>query len=275
MKTLWPRAFPCRVVVLLSAGVVSLALLATPLSAQLLGSVQELSFVHPNAARNGDQLGVSAPQYLNNTTPCDVLVAEYGSNSLPYYTNFSIIFAKICVTPQFVSLYEGMGPSGMFNVGEFSYRGTVTNLSFALYWVGNCTNASMRFDGTQCMFMAYWVGNLSNNTASGPYISQGPLVYNGGGRSIPSGSSSLSGESVSLLLILGGIGGVAAVTAVGVTIVRWNSMREAILRDQETLAPGLGLKSEGEEQSFKPRSEVVPGSATSKEGSTDTLEDVF
>ncbi len=98
----------------------------------ILGSVPGLSTAHPVLVRNGGVSDTATPGSVYNTTPCGVFAFLYSGGGLPYYSNFSLMFSKLCQTPQFVSIYDGMGPSGSFGVGWGGTFGAFPNLSFSL-----------------------------------------------------------------------------------------------------------------------------------------------
>ncbi len=172
-----------------------------------------------------------------------MFASQYGSanesEELPYYQNYSLMFSELCVTPAFVALYNGLGPDGFFGIGEIGQSSGVPTLDFALYWTGNCTNASLGGPSSQCTFSAVWTGNLSNNTLSGPFAREYPLV-NAGGSAVTTASRSPAGwatwlaPTVSLMAagILGGI-------ALSVVVRRRRLVREQVLLDNGRADPTL------------------------------------
>ncbi len=188
--------------------------------------------------------------------PCGVLAAEYGNlTGINDSANYSIIFAKICQTSQFVSLYyEGMNASGIFVIGAGGPIGEPVSLAFSLYRTDSCTNASL---GTQCVFQADWVGYLSNNSFSGPYLREYPLIYMGGPVLAPGSSS--SGLNPWFTAILG-IAIAASVAVVAVTARSQSALRAAVLSNtaEPVTSPQQNRMTE----------------ATPSE-SNDTLDDIF
>jgi len=114
------------------------------------------------------------PSY--NSTPCELFASMYGGSGIQYYSNFTIMFSQLCQTPQFVSIYDEMGPSGVFVVGWGGPIGAVPNLSFSLYWEASCTNASDGLGSTQCTHQADWLGTLTNNTVTGPFLREYAII---------------------------------------------------------------------------------------------------
>lgn len=113
-----------------------------------------------------------------NSTACGVFSAEYGNGTgIGYFANFSIIFDKLCETPEFVYLFnQGLYNEGVFVIGTAGKIGEVPELTFALYRTADCTNSSFGPTGSQCVFEAYWVGFLNNNSYAGPVQSEYPAV---------------------------------------------------------------------------------------------------
>ena len=188
--------------------------------------------------------------------PCGVLAAEYGNlTGINDSANYSIIFAKICQTSQFVSLYyEGMNASGIFVIGAGGPIGEPVSLAFSLYRTDPCTNAS---SGTQCVFQADWVGYLSNNSFSGPYLREYPLIYMGGPVLAPGASPSALSPWVTAIIgvVIAGIVAVAAVT-----VRQRNGLRAAVLSDTRRVAESPELDRV---------TEATPSD------SNDTLDDIF
>ncbi|MGP8076951.1 MAG: hypothetical protein ACLP8Y_09565 [Thermoplasmata archaeon] len=86
------------------------------------------------------------------------------------------MFAKLCTTAQFISIYENTGPSGFFVIGWGGSIGTQPNLSFTLYWQATCVNASDGLGNSQCMHQADWIGNLTDNSVTGPFVREYALI---------------------------------------------------------------------------------------------------
>jgi len=150
----------------LLVGVIATSLLAT------LGFGQALvSALGPSNHGIAGDHGAAALRGLGyNSTPCGLFASVYNGSGLSYYENFTIMFSKLCQTPPFVSIYEGMGPTGFFGVGWGGTIGALPNLSFSLYWEANCTNASDGLGNSQCTHQADWIGNLTNNSVTGPFV---------------------------------------------------------------------------------------------------------
>jgi hypothetical protein len=243
---------PLRVA-MIAVLVVASTLLVLPLKE----AVQDLPSA-PMASLRADGSPAETSNWTGyNSTPCGVLAAEYGSGSgISYYANYTIIFAKICQTQQFVTIYdEGFGAEGVFGIGMGGRIGAVPNLSFSLYRSGECTNASL---GSQCVFQADWIGYLSNNSFSGPYLREYPAIYMGGPILAP--NSSPAGPFPSLLAVAGGVAVGAVIGLALVTSRRRSDLRDAVLRD------------ENEPESPPQRS---PPSGKPPEEPNNTLDDIF
>ncbi len=172
---------------------------------------------------------------LLNATPCDVLSSDYGNGSgSVYWVNYTTIFAKICRTPQFASIYdEGLTSNGTFVIGEAGQSGSVQYLTFSMYRTGPCDIPSL---GQQCVFQADWTGYLTNNSYSGPYLSEYPAIYIGGPVVAPGGPNADTSpwlDSGVAIIVIG------AVVSVTVLVARKRaSLRKAVLHeDREMVTP--------------------------------------
>lgn len=222
-------------------------------------STQSLATTNKSVTEDSLFAGRLTPGSGSNVSPCDVFAATYGNDtSIPYYENYSLMFSKLCQTPQFVALYEGMGPSGFFLVGGTTHGSELPELTFALDWAANCTNSSLRQIFGECAFEAYWVGYLTNNSVAGPYVEQYAEIYMGG-PAIPAGNSPRGVEAWTILAVA--VIGISAVSgATVVTVRRRAKLREGVLLDQK-------------ESSIV----TVEGAPTqqAEQEPTDTLEDIF
>ncbi|MFZ3356010.1 MAG: hypothetical protein WA549_04540 [Thermoplasmata archaeon] len=218
--------------------------------------------------------GSATPGSIYNSTPCGLFASLYNASSVAYFSNFSYMFSKLCQTPQFVSLYEGMGPSGFFLVGEYGIIGSVPNLSFTLDWVANCTDSSYGSGITQCSFQANWVGYLRNNTVVGPSLREYPLVYSGG-PAVAAAGALTSGLNPWIFITVVGVGVVAASSFVVITVRRRASQREAILLDEVATAHELARVPNAEEQSSPSPTKDASGLVGDSAESTDSLNDLF
>jgi len=198
--------------------------------------------------------------YPNNTTPCDVLKATYGNDlDVNYSSNYTIIFAKICVTPAFESLfYEGLNHSGFFVIGWGGKMGQVPTLFFTWSWNTFCNNASIGPPTQQCTYGASWSGNLSNNGFSGPYTDEyvtmtagGPIGVRQPFLSSPATWEWIIGPALAIIIVAGVISGETR---------RRTRIREAVLTE-ETGPDAVG----------GPENPPVPSEPESK----DTLDDIF
>jgi hypothetical protein len=196
-----------------------------------------------------------------NGTPCGVLASEYGNvTGLNYSSNYTLIFAKICRTSQFVSLYdEGLNASGIFVIGWGGQIGAVPSISFSLYRSGPCTNASFGPGITQCVFQADWIGYLSNNSYSGPYLREYPLTNSGGPILAP--VSAPAGSYPALLAVAAGVAVGAVISLTVVTARRRSELRDTLLRDDRDES---GAPAERERPSRPPPKEP-----------NNTLDDIF
>jgi hypothetical protein len=223
---------------------------------------------------NAHLLETSALNSTNDSSPCGLLAAEYGGGGFPYYSNYSIMFSNLCKTAQFETLYEGMGVSGFFDIGQSGQTGEVPNLWLALNWAGNCTNASIGLGGNQCSFTAYWVGYLSNNSLAGPYVIEGPLINMGGPPPTAVAGASPPSSSLWWLLV-----GVALVTLFASSVIlttrRRQATRDSILADDEDEdlepPPAAVASTRISEKGTRSTHELT----SPREETTDTLDDVF
>jgi hypothetical protein len=162
----------------LFVGIIAIGLVIALGAGQTVGLAPGHQTGNPAPASHGDPTNAGSPGVIDNSTPCGLFDAMYNSSAsfLPYYANFSYMFSQLCQTPQFVAIYEGMGPSGFFAVGWGGTIGALPNLSFSLYWQANCTNISDGFGSTQCTHQADWIGNLTTNTVTGPFVREYPVI---------------------------------------------------------------------------------------------------
>lgn len=156
--------------------------------------------------------------------PCDLFADSYGPVSengtvlpsrMPYYANYTAIFAQICVTPPFVSFYAQVDSPGDFGVGTYGRIGAVPTLFFLLTRVGTCTNSTFGPNGTECEFEATWSGYLANNSFSGPAVMQYLDIYSAGG----AGISVAPSDALAPALWVGAAVAAAAAVA-GLAVVR-------------------------------------------------------
>lgn len=211
----------------------------------------------------------------NSSSTCGVFASDYGDSGIPYYQNYSAMFAKLCVTPAFVTLYDGIGPDGFFGVGEIGQSGQIPNLDFALYWTGNCTNASLGAPGTECAFSADWIGYLSNNSVIGPFTQEYQLINMGGpGLTASPSSQPLQSDWPLLLGSLAGAGVLGVVTAL-IVVRRRAAARDAVILDEGELdSDTAGSKSDVDASGVvasNPSARSNPNEGTG----TDPLDDIF
>jgi len=275
MKHGWGSPSPSPGSRYLLAGLLATTVLVGLLSISVVGVDRLLAANAPPAAPVGGGIDSLSPAVLSNTTPCGLFAAEYPPASLPeYYANYSIMFSKVCETPEFVSLYENLTPrTGFFIVGAGGHIGEPPILSLAIDYVANCTNASLGPPTSHCVFTTGWLGYLSNNSVVGPFTQEYPLISMG--PPPPVTASSTSAWSSWLLPALVGVVVAAGVLLMVVSSRRRTALREAVLFDPPTppadRSPGSTPKAPPSLSNAPPS----PPSGTESAERTDTLDDVF
>lgn len=171
-----------------------------------------------NATGLSSPTGGLTPGSNSNLSPCGVFAKTYGNDTwIPNFQNYSIIFSKICATPQFVSIYNetfAVNANSSFVIGSgFSRNGTT--LGFTIYATELCSGApfGLGTGNTECVFQADWTGFLNNNSFSGPVIHEYPAVYNGGASTSPR-SSPLTFSP----WLIAAIGAAAAIAVIGLAV---------------------------------------------------------
>jgi hypothetical protein len=192
--------------------------------------------------RQGLVQAPDSPRPADNATPCGALSSTYGNlTGIPYASNFTAIFAELCKTTSFITLYDdGLNASGIFAIWTTSYDANPPNLTFALLRLGPCTMPS---PGYECTFEAVWLGYLNNDSFSGPYL-QEYVATSAGGLEEPTWPSFLPDFSTPPTLAIGA----AALIVAGVTIAlvrKRGNLRVAMLceydgPDDEGITPSLG-----------------------------------
>jgi hypothetical protein len=211
-----------------------------------------------------------------NSTACNLLNSTYnGTTSLPDYESVSKMFREVCTSPEFIELSQTWAESFAISYGTQHGYGTVF---YSFIWLATCSNSTYG-TASSCTYQEYWAGNLTTNNVTGPYIQEGPTVYNGGGGpGSGAGTQSDLFSSTDYWLVLAGVAVVVIVAGTAVFVRRHGQAQDEGLAGSATVGEeqaGAGSMNAPQQPvtSVLPPNQVEADNAA--ESSTDTLEDLF